>query len=196
MNASPEAIIEQTKHLFLSEDFSRAFLILRECMNPEDVPDKTIFALLKGEIGYKADGNNVDFGKEFINDDYSQEVNEILENYDFLVEVENLLFQVTSSFKFDLSKIASTNDWITDLKASEDTIISKSNFKYFKEVSEIMMDAGYHDFYLSEYSLYHKGTFYLFKRYDHKLIQEISNIYNTPLEATKKYQSTQDFYLN
>jgi hypothetical protein len=196
MNASPEAIIEQTKHLFLSEDFSRAFLILRECMSPEDVPDKTIFDLLKGEIGYNVDGSNVDFDKKFIDSDYSQEANEILENYDFLVEIDNLLFQVTSSFKFDLSKIASTNDWITNLKSSENTLISKSNFKYFKEVSEIMMEAGYHDFYLSEYSLYHKGTFYLFKRYDHKLIQEISSIYKTALEATQKYQSSQDFYLN
>ena len=196
MYASPEAIIEQTKHLFMSEDFSRAFYILRECMCPDEVTDETIFSLLKGEIGYKINGDNIDFGDEFINKEYNQEIGEILENYDFIISIGDYLFQVYESFEFDLSKIASTNSWIAELKEKEGNITSRFSFKYFDEISAMMNESGYYQFSLADHTLYQNGKFYLFKKYDTKVISEISKIYENPVEAVNKYQEKEDSYLS
>lgn len=196
---SPTSAIQQAQHYFSSENFVGGFEILRDCFNESDVSDDTIFAVLKGELGFKVDGDNVEFDAKFIEEDeeqsdYAQLISEVLENYDFLIDIDDTKYQVASSFDFDLSLIANTNDWIKELKESEGTLVSKANFKYFKEVAELMRESGSYHFDDAEKILYNKGTFYVFERYDTALIAEIAFVYDTALEAVEKYQKVQDSY--
>ena len=193
MNATPAGIIENTKHLFLSEDFARAILVLRDCFDESDVSTDTIISLLKGKIGYSVSGNDVQFGKEFIDEDYTEEVGEILENYDFLIKIEDKVFQVESCFDFDLSHIAQTNDYIKSLLEIEDTLTKKVAIKYFREINTLMEEAGFNKFSEAEYVMYHNKRFFLIKEYNQTLIKEISKYYE-PIDAVKAFSKTHDKY--
>jgi hypothetical protein len=196
---SPISTIQQAQHFFSSENFVGGFEILRNCFEESEVSNDTIFEVLKGKLGFNINGDNIEFDAKFIQEDeeqeeYAQLISEVLENYDFLIDIEHTKYQVNSSFEFDLSLIASTNDWIKELKSSEGTLVSKSDFKYFKEVMALMQEAGAYHFDEAEHILYNKGVFYTFKRYDLALITEIVNIFEKPLDAVLKYQKVQDSY--
>jgi hypothetical protein len=192
-------LIQQAQHFFSSENFVGGFEILRSCYDESDVSDDIIFSILKGEIGFNINDNEIQFDEKFIKEDkeqeeYSQLISEVLENYDFLIDINNVKYQVDSSFEFDLSLIANTNDWIRDLKENEGKLISKYDFKYFKEIMDLMQELGAYHFDDAEHILINKGVFYTFKRYDLPLISEISNVFKNPIEAVLKYQKTQDYY--
>jgi hypothetical protein len=196
---SPTSAIQQAQLFFSSENFVGGFEILRSCFDESEVSDDTIFDILKGKLGFNINGDDIEFDVKFIQEDeeqseYSQLISEVLENYDFLIDISGTKYQVNSSFDFDLSIIASTNDWIKELKANEGKLVSKSDFKYFKEVMELMQDAGAYHFNEAEHIIYNKGSFYTFKRYDIALIEEIVNIFKKPLDAALKYKKVQDSY--
>ena len=194
IQASITSIIEQIKITFLSENFAHAFFMLRDCMNSEEVSDQIIYDLLKGKIGYNDLGDSVEFGKEFIDEDYSQEIKEVLENYDYLIEIKNLYYQINECFKFELAHIADTNPWITELKANAGKLVPCNRFKYFKEISSMASDAGSIRFSLADYFIYNDGAFYLLSRYDRKLIAEAVTIYENPLDATAAYKENSIYF--
>lgn len=191
MHMTPQAVVEQAKNIFMSENFSGAILILRDCMDEEHVSTETIVSLLKGETGYEAGDDWINIDDKFIDEDYALEIAEVLENYDFLTEVDGVNYQIKSMFSFDLSEIAPTNDWIQELKDSEDKLTLTSSFRYFDEINDIMMENGYFDFDLASHILYHNGHFFVFKRYDERLIEEVCKFY-TPIEAAKQYLKVQN----
>jgi hypothetical protein len=197
---SPTAIIEQAQHFFSSENFAAGIEILRSCFADKEVSDEILFSLLKGEIGFNVDKNNkVDFDAKFIKEfeeqaEYSQLISEVLENYDFLIDIDDTKYQVHSSFDFDLSIIATTNDWIKALKDSEGKLISRNKFSYFYEVKKMMEERGCNQFMEAEHILYNKGRFYTFKRYDNALVTEVINVFDTALMAVEKYQTVQNSY--
>jgi hypothetical protein len=196
---SVSSCIEKAQYFFSSENFVGGFEILRSSFEENEVSDDTLFSLLKGEIGYNAKDNEVTFGKEFLKSDeaqadYAQEIKEVLSNYDFLIDIQDIKYRVESFFDFDLSLIASTNDWIKELKKSEDTLITQGNFKYFKEISALMEEKGSYHFREASKILYSKGSFYTFKRYDTALITEISTVYKTALEAVVKFREFEDSF--
>ena len=199
ISISLTSLIQQAQSFFSSENFAGGFEILRECFEAEDVSDDVLFSVLKGELGFKIDGDNVEFDAKFIKEDeeqeeYAQLISEVLENYDFLIDIDDIKYQVASHFDFDLSLIANTNEWIKELKENEGKLVSPENFKYFKEISAIMVEKGSYQFIDADKIVYNKGSFYVFKRSDIALLDEISNVYDTALEAVVKYQTAQDNY--
>ena len=65
--------------------------------------------------------------------DYAQTVSEVLENYDFLFK-NDTIYQAYNHFDFNLNLIADSNDWIKELKANENVLLSSKQFKYFDEI--------------------------------------------------------------
>jgi len=193
MFATPLSIIKQSQDLFLSESFAQAIAILRDCFNEEEVPTETIIQLLKGEIGYSIDGDNVLLGKEFIDEDYAEEVSQILENYDFLIKIENVNYQVTNCFDFDLSKIAVTHDYIKELNSLEDKLFCGKELTYFDEISSIMNKLGHHNFVDAEFIMYYNKRFYLVEKYRGNNIKEICKYYD-PINAVKAFELSYNKY--
>lgn len=91
---TPEMVLEQAQELFLSEQFQKAIQLLRECMS-EDVTNEQILCVLKGEMGvvFKEDGD-ISISKDAVNQDYKEQVEFIIANYDNLLECQDKLWVV------------------------------------------------------------------------------------------------------
>lgn len=182
---TPETIIENAKNMFLSEMFSESISLLQDSF-PEDVDISILLDLLKGNIGYSVSGDDVTFGEEFKDEDYSNEINEVLENYDFLFKTNDSIYQVTSFFDFDLTAISQTNSFIEYLNSINLTLVETKSLRFNEEINKIISELGFVELYYYDYLFYSDKRFYLIEKYKNKNIKEICKFYE-PIEAVKAY---------
>lgn len=186
-SSSPESIIESAKYSFISEDFNTGFTILRGCFDENEVSNETIFSLLKGEIGYVVNEEGLFLSEDIeVPEEYKEDITSVLENYDFLTKVDDAIYQVRSAIEFDVSNYADTNDVVKAIKHFEGKLTSVSQFKYFNEAAEMMIENGHHDLALADYILYHNKQFFLFQESDTPVIESISKIYS-PIDAVNAF---------
>lgn len=176
INLSPESVIEEAKHCFLSEDFSSAFNILRDCFSEDEVDKETILKIFKGELGYNVDeNNNILLSEEFVKNEYKYEVSSVLENYDFLVNIDDDIYQVDGFLDININHYSDINPWVKEIKESKDKLTKISDFKYSKEIVNLLSEHNY--FYDCEYIVLRNDKFYMFKKYNLPNIPEICSFY-------------------
>lgn len=182
--ATPEGIIESAKHHFMSEDFNRGFEIIRECFDENDVEDQTIFDLLMGKIGYSVEDNDVNFGEEFINDEYTEEMSEILSAYDNILEINDENYEIIRSIDFSFSHFAETSDFVTYLNENKSTLIPSSTFKYKKQMEEY----GVSCLDLCDYIYFDDNAIYMFREYTKANIGGITQVKTDVKVVVEKFE--------
>lgn len=185
---SPTSLIEQAKHTFMSENFNGAIEIMRSAFEEKDLSNEDLVNILKGNIGYKEiDGANVEFGEEHIDQDYKEELEEVLENYGYLYKINNENFQLRKKLDFNLDLIANTNTFIDSLKSAQNKIMPLSSIKYANELSEMCNENNNTTFSDALYDqkqdgaayyYYKDGSFYFFYKNDITVLKEISTFYD------------------
>lgn len=193
MTATPAGIINQAQNFFLSEDFIRGFEIIRGCFG-EDVSDETILQLLKGEIGFRVvrvvddedDSlflDDIQFDKEFVNEDYAQEVSEVLSSYDNVLEIDGEHYEVSEMQDFVLTQFAPISDFVKYLNENKETLIASNDFKYKKQMSEY----GVRGFDLCDYFYYNDNGIYFFNEFSKSNIEGITVIKKNVSDVIAKF---------
>lgn len=196
---SPTACIQKAQDYFVSENFTSAFDILRNSFDENYVKDELLLDLLTGKTGFSVSDNDVTFDPKFLIEDeeqadYAQTVSEVLENYDFLFSKNDTIYQAYNHFDFNLNLIADSNDWIKELKANENVLLSSKQFKYFDEIKKLMRENSC--FFLDDADciLYSDATFYFFKKYNAGYYVEFCKTYNTAIEAAVSFKKSREYY--
>lgn len=184
MFTTPEQIFESAKNLFLSDKYSQAFEVLRDCFDKEEVADKTLLDVLNGYIGYSVKDNDVQFGKEFIDEEYSQEISEVLfEQRNFYRDEEFGVLNIRDfqSFKIDDFFAAEENELLRELKSVKGSLVP---------VKDLLLEkAGIRTWH--DYMYLDSDGFYFFSDNDSTLIKEVSIIKTDISDVIKTYN---DFY--
>jgi hypothetical protein len=192
-NATPESIVDHARHLFVSEDFSSSIAILRESFpDAKEVTDKTIISLLRGDIGIKSTSEvEVDISDEFVDLEYQQLAKEVLDNYNFLIMINDKAFQVSNTYPFDLRSIHSNNELILELKNKIGELVDLNKSNHAESIRKIEKDYGSFSYYLStsRFATSVNNKVYFFSSYNKPLFDEICTFYNTPLDAISAYDS-------
>jgi hypothetical protein len=190
-NATPESIVDHARHLFVSEDFSSSIAILRESFpDAKEVTDKTIISLLRGDIGIKSTSEGeVDISDEFVDLEYQQLAKEVLDNYNFLIMINDKAFQVSHYYTFDLRTVYSKNELILELTNNTGKLVDLSASSYVDSIRKIENE---HDSFHDYLSNNHFATFvnkkiYFFNSYDKPLFDEICTFHDTHLDAISAY---------
>ncbi len=136
MFITPEALFENARLYFMSERFLEAFDLIRECFDEQDVDDETIMAYLKGNTGVSINENDVTFGDEFIDEDYKEEINDILTPYFNVLSHDGKLYSVSDMVLFDFSNYVNTSEFTNLLERLEGKFSFTENFSYSKAMTE------------------------------------------------------------
>lgn len=176
---SSEAIIEQARYRFISEDFIAAFNIIQQSFDSISYPD--ILGLLRGELDlvdlHLVKGSN---------EDYQHDVKDILSNHDFLIAQKDKYYQITKSIPFDISN--QFNDLSNYLKQNENKIIFEN--AYFKILSKMIKSTNYEP---PAMIIYSNQQIYFLELFKNNIFQDISMIYEFPhlaVESFNKYQES------
>lgn len=129
MFATAEAIIDQAKHAFLSENFSVGFSVLRDCFDPEEITDKTILDMLCGKIGISVDGNDVEMSADIpVEEEYKEDIDSVLMPYRTLYQHGNNLLTVDNFYEINIGAYfpAEGNDSLKALINSKGKVVPVS----------------------------------------------------------------------
>lgn len=200
---TPEVLLNTARDLFLSESFSRAFEFLRDCFDKESVSDDTIFQLLKGEVRIQPVPGSASNAELLENNDiteeshpeeyqYRQTAKEVLENYDFLVSVNDSIYQVSDHFVFDLSLIASNNPLFNEFKSREGELINMNDWAFTDHLAAFSEKVESIDINKDTYLAYCRGLFFIFDKFKRPFYGELCTVYDKPLDACINYAQAWD----
>lgn len=188
-SVTPEALLDQARNLFVSEAFGDAFELIQS--SSPDLDQDTILKLLKGEL--KIVTTDLEQGQVDIVDEDDEEYpslcQEILENYDYLVTINEMLYQVKSSAQFDLSLIASENALVNDFKANEGEPLNTSKYRFSEDLQRVSGQIGM--IMEAPKVIYLNGSFYAIDRYEGARYEEICTEYDSPKQAVEAYAKAQ-----
>lgn len=207
-HVSPRAVLDAARYHFVSEQFQSAFELLRDSFDPEQVDNETIIKLLKGEAGLSGDGDEVTITNAD-DDDHRELCKEIMQNYDFLIQVDNKYYQVSSVSFQNFEQIATVNDAITALKAqpgallplrasvseqsdSHITVLNNSNRLITELLSGIGVSAPDYQFDSSDFVTMHHSHLFFFEEFTSPFYQEFCVVYATPQEACQAFCRSQN----
>lgn len=141
-----ENMFEQTKDIFMSEDFVKAINIIHECFPEGTMPKSVILDYFLGKKGLVINGDDVSFSddQDTIDFDYKQEIDEILFNYRNLIKHNDEYLKIIKAIPFSLNNYADTNEFIKELKNNKNIIINSHSISYADEISQLHLDLGSH----------------------------------------------------
>lgn len=166
---TPESLIENAKDYFLSQDYLRAFNLIRDSFDKNDLSDETISNLLNGYIGYSVDGDDVSFSKDFIDEEYTQEVSEILVVERTLKTINDDVFMVSDFLPFEYNQLAETNDLVSFLKNHKNSFVKKDDIPFKNTLSD-----RFWQFDDAEYVLIAEKGLYTYQDNTNNLISQVS----------------------
>jgi hypothetical protein len=188
---TPEQLVEQVRHLFVSERFAEAFEILGDSLS-ESSPAQ-LLSILNGTKTLKSNSKTDSEGNISIDivsgddDEYQQMCKEVLENYDFLVKINNKLHQVTRCQPFDLSLISTQNVLVNDFKTNEGEPVNLSRHRFTDSLIALQGKMSY--VMEAPFVVYLNGNFYALEPYTRPAYAEIITIYDTAKKAINAYVS-------
>lgn len=179
---TPEGLIEKAKVLFMSEEFHVGFDLIRTNFESE-LTDQQIFQLLKGEIGYSFQGNDVFFDVSLIDEEYSSQIKEILANYDNLICIDEELYEAKEFIDYNLLDFADTSDFVKYLNSNSETLIKIKDFPYLKA----MLKYDFHSFDFADYFYYNKNGIYFFQEFSKANIEEVCVVKDSIIDVINTF---------
>ena len=193
---TPQALLNTCREYFLSERFSDAFEVMRECFDPEEVGNDVILQLLKGEMRIQPVYGSIrdvelvpaDLDDENSEDaEYHQTAKEILENYDFLIRINDTVYQVAKATRFDLSLIVSANKLMNTFKEQEGEAIELKKWSFvddLEKIADLEPSIGFH---LYPYAVYFKGFFFMLEPFRNPFYEEFCKVYEQAGDACQAF---------